>query len=84
LQSRYGISLAQYEAMRSSQKELCAVCQKPGVLHVDHHHSTDKVRGLLCHNCNVGLGYFKESPEALERAAAYLRYWHDEPIEEED
>jgi Recombination endonuclease VII len=38
----------------------------------DHDHTTGHIRGLLCHNCNVGLGLFKENVTLLKEAAAYL------------
>jgi hypothetical protein len=44
-----------------------------GRLHIDHCHKTGKVRGLLCGNCNVGLGHFKDSVELLQQAAEYLK-----------
>ena len=43
-----------------------------GRFHIDHDHSTGKVRGLLCTACNMGLGLFKDDPEMLLRAIDYL------------
>ena len=47
------------------------------MLTVDHHHATKQVRGLLCNECNIGLGRFKEDVALLERAIEYLKS-HDE------
>lgn len=56
----------------------CAVCQRQfeDVMsaHLDHCHKTDTVRGLLCMNCNVGLGFFKDNVDLLVRAIAYLNF----------
>lgn len=41
-------------------------------LSIDHNHQTGKVRGLLCHHCNVGLGHFKDNIELLNSALDYL------------
>lgn len=45
-------------------------------LFVDHNHETKKVRGLLCTNCNAGLGMFKDSIEKLELAIDYLNHYN--------
>ena len=73
----YGITAAQYAEMLWSQGGVCAICKQPCPtgkrLSVDHDHETRAVRGLLCSNCNNGLGRFKDNPELLEQAASYLR-----------
>jgi len=71
----YGITDEQFQAMIAAQGSSCAVCLGPiteTCLHVDHCHSTGKVRGLLCKKCNFGLGHFKDDAERLRRAADYL------------
>lgn len=86
LRRLYGITLEQYSSMYVAQGGRCALCREPSgqPLHVDHDHSCcpgtgsqtrccgECVRWLLCGNCNIGLGYFKDSLELLERASAYL------------
>jgi hypothetical protein len=56
LATRYGLSPAQYEELMSKQRGMCALCgnemKRPVV---DHCHSTGKVRGILCHPCNIKL-----------------------------
>jgi hypothetical protein len=47
------------------------------ILHIDHNHLTGKTRALLCDKCNVGLGSFRDNPDLLRKAAAYLEF-HDE------
>lgn len=76
LKKKYGVSLEDYELMLASQGGVCAICAEApgkGVLHVDHCHTTGRVRGLLCHKCNKALGLFADSPERLHSAATYLR-----------
>ena len=69
-----GATRAQYEAMYATQGGRCAVCGDAyDVLHVDHDHSTGRVRGLLCVRCNIGIGQFHDDPAALRQAARYLR-----------
>lgn len=71
-----GITNEDYSRMLDEQNGVCAICHSPaperGRLAVDHNHATGKVRGLLCHSCNYGLGCFKDDPVYLEAAAAYL------------
>ncbi len=76
---KYGITGEDYTRMHKQQGGLCAICKKPETmsrsdrLSVDHCHTTGKVRGLLCANCNNGLGRFKDDPAALNAAARYIR-----------
>jgi hypothetical protein len=76
LQTTFCLHPAQYDAMEEGQGG-CAICGKPCKsgrrLAVDHDHANGFVRGLLCTLCNTGLGKFQDSPELLEKAAAYLR-----------
>ena len=55
--------------------EHCEICglRSDISLCLDHEHFTGMFRGWLCKNCNVGLGHFRDNPEALEKAAKYLR-----------
>lgn len=75
LQKKYGVSLEQYRELVGRQKGRCKICKrrprtKP--LYVDHDHKTGKFRGLLCHTCNSGLGYFKDRKDWVQAAARYL------------
>ena len=77
LKKQYGITLETYRIMLENQNYSCAICgEKEKVvgrsLAVDHCHNSGKVRQLLCGNCNQALGKFKDSPELLEKAKAYL------------
>jgi hypothetical protein len=70
----YGITLEQYEEMRISQNSLCAICDREEeLLFVDHDHSTGKVRGLLCRDCNAMLGLAMDNTRILDRAITYLK-----------
>jgi hypothetical protein len=76
LLTRYGITGEEYDEMLLSQFEKCAICAGTNVsgrrLSVDHNHKTGKVRGLLCNQCNLGLGYFYDNPTLLTNASQYL------------
>lgn len=66
-------AIAEWNRLYIKQGGKCALGHKVDVLHVDHCHTTGKVGGLLCYNCNDGLGRFKDSVETLEKAIAYLK-----------
>ncbi len=76
---RYGMEIGGYDALLAKQDGKCAICfsTEPGRgltrFHVDHCHSSEAIRGLLCELCNRGLGSFKDSPDLLDRAASYVR-----------
>ena|SRR5215472_2255923 len=78
LRRKYYITIEDYEEMLVRQNNKCAICEQVHVeaprkrLHVDHCHTTNRVRALLCHNCNNLLGKAKDSTEILHRAIAYL------------
>lgn len=79
--SAYNISVAELTALRNQQDERCAICKtketelktKIKVLCVDHDHATGRVRGLLCQDCNHGLGNFKDNRALLLSAARYVK-----------
>lgn len=81
LKHRYGLTPEEYDALLTKQNGLCAICQRPpgknvrahwgGKLCVDHCHDTGKVRGLLCNDCNLAVGYAKTADIALS-VAKYL------------
>jgi len=83
--TRYGISEKTYDAMYDLQQGRCNICgefrERAGtvevkdnikVLCIDHNHKTNKVRKLLCWNCNALLGQAKDNPQILKSAAAYI------------
>ena len=79
LRAKYGIDQEFYEYLVEQQDSECKICgdYKPsflpgGGLVVDHDHRTGKVRGLLCRECNLRLGYFHDNPELLRKAADYV------------
>lgn len=79
----YGITEAAYNVLLNKQNGVCAICKKPEnsvhkksariyALSVDHCHITKRIRGLLCHRCNKGLGLFKDNVLVLLAAGCYL------------
>lgn len=73
-----GVEPEEYQRMLASQGGVCAICRQPERhprktrLSIDHCHSAGKVRGLLCSECNTGIGKFKDTPDLLVAAATYL------------
>jgi len=66
-----------YKGLYTMQEGRCAICnctteENGKDFAVDHCHKTDKVRALLCNNCNTGIGTFKDKPELLTKAIQYL------------
>lgn len=92
LRKNYGIELGTYDKMLAEQEGRCAICGTtapggqprkdgtPARFHVDHCHDSGKVRGLLCHNCNVGIGNMRHSKEILEKAIAYVKNQPNEDV----
>lgn len=76
LMRTYGLERGEYDRRYDEQCGHCAGCEveleEGRNLAVDHDHTTGAVRGLLCDNCNRGLGYLKDSPEVLRRLAEYV------------
>lgn len=71
----YGLPREEYfEMLRASQNKcyICGIELNEELLCVDHNHDTDEVRGLLCRDCNFGLGNFKENIKSLYKAIEYL------------
>ena len=76
------ITHEEFLQMAEAQNWCCAICGKhqddqSKELSVDHCHSTGQVRGLLCGNCNRGIGWLKDDLELLEKAIEYLRKEHE-------
>ena len=70
-----------HKSLLKKQKNRCKICNRRNgkrcmghnlKLHIDHDHQTGRIRGLLCGNCNVGLGHFRDDPQTLRAAADYL------------
>jgi len=88
----FGVSTADYDKMFKEQNGVCFICNKPQRkkihkhLFIDHCHTTNKVRALLCNNCNTGIGMFEESIQTMKDAIAYLELFNknnsDERIKE--
>lgn len=77
-QAAYGLTQNAFRELWNLQAGRCAICLCRLVddgsrhTHVDHDHTTGEVRGLLCADCNVALGRFKDDPVAMRRAADYV------------
>lgn len=72
LKRKYGLTEAQRDELIAAQGGVCCICLSAPATHVDHCHNTGRVRGVLCFNCNSGLGLLRDDPDAMYRAADYL------------
>ncbi|QCW23048.1 hypothetical protein [Synechococcus phage S-B05] len=88
LKSKYGITLNEYDDMLTRQNYKCAICGTDDTtfsngkrFHVDHCHTTGKVRGLLCGKCNVALGHIGDNIDTLSRMINYLNDNHTDPLQ---
>lgn len=75
---QFGITVEDYNEMFEKQEGKCAICGKhqtelKKALAIDHSHKTGKVRGLLCGNCNIGIGNLQDDPYVITRALEYLQ-----------
>ena len=65
---RSGIGADEFDEILRAQGGVCAICGRPDPEHVDHDHTSGRVSGILCSDCNGGLGQFRDSIDALEQA----------------
>ena len=79
LKRKYGITIHQYYKLESEQNKSCKICNthldelRINFLAVDHCHKTNEIRGLLCINCNRGLGFFRDDIDNFKQAIKYLK-----------
>jgi len=78
LKRHYDITLGDYEGILAAQGGVCAICGRSPeefklTFAVDHNHITGKVRGVVCPDCNRGLGGFHDDPVLVEKALEYLK-----------
>jgi len=82
LRITYGLSREEYEVLKASQNNRCAICNAEGTLEkrlvVDHDHKTGRVRQLLCDTCNRGIGLLGDDADRLQKAADYLKTFTNE------
>lgn len=73
IKKTYGLTIAEWDSMLIAQSGRCGICSDPMTNpHVDHCHTTNAVRELLCTRCNSGLGQFRDNTTLLGEAIAYL------------
>jgi hypothetical protein len=74
---RYGITQEEFDQMLIRQNNKCKICsgnfKSSKDTHIDHCHNTNKVRGLLCNNCNMALGQFMDNTDIMDNAIKYLQ-----------
>lgn len=80
LRRRHGLTQDEYSDLLEAQGGCCVICgetpeEADRPLVVDHNHETGEIRGLLCSNCNVGVGMFRDDPKLCELAMKYLQHF---------
>ena len=86
---KYGITLEERNALIDEDPH-CQICRIPfegltaSNIHTDHCHDGGQVRGILCTNCNRGLGHFQDEPELLLAAYAYLKPHKERPMTQQE
>lgn len=75
---RYGLTNEEFDRRFAEQNGVCAVCKERPATDVDHDHATDKVRGLLCGDCNRALGLLRDSAKFMRAAADYVDHHNGE------
>ena len=80
LKSKYNLSRKEYEEILINQNNLCAICKTISEykLVVDHDHSSNKVRGILCRKCNLSLGFAQDDISILKEMINYLEFHHSD------
>jgi hypothetical protein len=88
LKQRFGIDAEEYQRLLTKQMDGCAICgttipggpgkRNPLGFAVDHDHKTGKVRGLLCRNCNTGIGLLKDKVSVIRNAVDYVERYANE------
>ena len=69
----YYIGLKDLERLIGPKPSVCEVCGVGERIVVDHDHSTNQIRGWLCGNCNIALGYLRDNPDAVLRLYEYIK-----------
>lgn len=80
--AKYGISEEDYYSLLKAQESKCKICgidedKLKQRLHIDHCHTSGKIRGLLCSNCNTGIGNLRDDVSLLEKAIQYLNSYNE-------
>jgi len=69
---KYNLSLEEFNLLLTKSQNACQICKRKEDLCIDHCHKTNKVRGILCKNCNTGIGMLQDDIEVLSKSIAYL------------
>ena len=78
LKNNFGITIEQFNEMSKNQDNRCGICnnlftaRKPFNPNVDHNHATNKIRGLLCGQCNRSIGLLRDDPVIIKNAIKWI------------